>query len=255
MPQDVIFRVRRHGFLPSHLCGASTQHAYCDHVEGKLRIEAICLASSDALLTRTKFLFSTQTFDDVWEQQENNHQMNVVQLTMTWHHESVAPPPLSLLALSRALLVQATKAIGQIVRFAARRGSLRVRLMSERFVPLFELGSDDDIAPGESDSWQEENSDENLLSAIDEFLEDHANERTLNWKWGSSLMKEVKVQGEELKHLLKIFESRGSQWAGAPAPAPSDTPPAVRKSERPSAVRKSERRSRATHAGSEALEM
>ena len=97
---------------------------------------------------------AVQTFDDVWEQQENNHQMNVVQLTLTWHHESAAPPPFSLLALMRNLAEQGTKATGHAIRYAARRGSDDVRRISQSFAPLFDEGARDDVAPASSESWE-----------------------------------------------------------------------------------------------------
>ena len=125
---------------------------------------------STILLVNMLIAIMAKTFDDIWEQQERNHQMNLAQLALTWHAASVAPPPLSLFRLLSSVALQACGAATRAVRACSRCCfcSGAGAAAPAAFARLEDEGhGGDDMAPSGSEAWAKAHTEASLLAMVD----------------------------------------------------------------------------------------
>ena len=187
---------------------------------------------STILLVNMLIAIMAKTFDDIWEQQERNHQMNFAQLALSWHAASVAPPPLSICRLLLSMLGSIGRVLG--------RACCCCKSPAAEFSALEEsTGNGQDMTPTATEAWATAHSEASLLAATDEFLERHSDERAREGKWRTALMRrlgtlevatresrrELAQASELLRRLHLEQEERGTVSLGPPPVASTKDPP------------------------------
>lgn len=181
------------------------------------------------LLVNMLIAIMAKTFDDIWEQQERNHQMNFAQLALSWHAATVAPPPLSVFRLLAGLL-------GDVARWVATCTCTCGPSPSAPtpFRPLEES----DLAPTATEAWAQAHTEESLLAAVDAFLDRHGEERAREGKWRTALMrrlgalematrearKEFAQAAESIRSLQPPREAPGAEASPSLEPIPAAPP-------------------------------
>ena len=144
---------------------------------------------SALMLFKMLTAFMTHAFHDVWDHSAVNHQMNLAQLTLTWHAAAAAPPPLSAVVRVRELASRAWS------------GMVRLGCMERLGYKQLDEPKEQPIKP--------HTSTEKLLDMIkDTIMDERAPEVKRHTELKEKFETELKVIKDELKELKDLLRPR-----------------------------------------------